>query len=44
MPAELQQLTVQGLITVYTSGFMLTVAAYAVGVKIGVVISAIRKL
>jgi hypothetical protein len=44
MPESLATLTVDGVIAVYTSGFMLTVAAWALGVKIGVALGVIRKL
>jgi len=44
MPEALQVMTTDQVIEVYTSGFLLTVAAWALGMKIGVVISAIRKL
>lgn len=44
MPESLTQLTVDGVISVYTTAFLLTVAAWALGMKIGIVISAIRKL
>lgn len=44
MPDTLQLLTVDGVITVYTAGFMLTVAGWAMGWKIGVVIGVIKKL
>ena len=44
MPESLTTLTVEGLISVYTAAFMLTVAAWAMGWKIGVVIGVIRKL
>lgn len=44
MPESLTALTVDGVITVYTSAFLLTVAAWALGMKIGVVLGVIRKL
>lgn len=44
MPESLQLLTVDGLISVYGSGFALTVACWAMGAKIGIVIQTIRKL
>lgn len=44
MPESLTTLTVDGVISVYTSAFLLTVAAWAMGMKIGVAISAIKKL
>lgn len=44
MPETLTQLSIEGVTTVYVSGFLLTVAAWAIGMKIGVVISVIRKL
>lgn len=44
MPESLVTLTVEGVISVYTSGFLLTVAAWAVGMKISVAIGAIKKL
>lgn len=44
MPESLTTLTVDGVITVYTAGFMLTVAGWALGWKIGVIIGVIRKL
>lgn len=44
MPETLTTLTVDGLISVYTAGFMLTVAGWALGWKIGVVVGVIRKL
>lgn len=44
MPETLQLLTVDGVITVYTAGFMLTVAGWAMGWKIGVAIRAIKKM
>lgn len=44
MPESLTSLTVDGVISVYTASFLLTVAAWALGMKIGVVITAIRKI
>lgn len=44
MPEELTTLTVEGVISVYTAAFMLTVAAWALGWKIGVVVGVIKKL
>jgi len=44
MPETLTQVTVEGVISVYTASFMLTVAAWAFGWKIGVAIGVIRKL
>lgn len=44
MPDTLQLLTVDGVITVYTAGFMLTVAGWAMGWKIGVAIGVIKKM
>lgn len=44
MPESLTTLTVDGVITVYTAGFLLTVAGWALGWKIGVVIGVIKKL
>ena len=44
MPESLTTLTVEGVISVYTSAFLLTVAAWALGMKIGVAIGVIRKL
>lgn len=44
MPESLTTLTVQGVISVYTAAFMLTVAAWAMGWKIGVAVGVIKKL
>lgn len=44
MPESLTLLTVEGVISVYTSAFMLTVACWFMGLKIGVAIGVIRKL
>ncbi|MGH8645748.1 MAG: hypothetical protein ACREX4_15320 [Gammaproteobacteria bacterium] len=44
MPEELQLLTVEGVISVYTSAFLLTVASWALGMKIGVALGVIKKL
>lgn len=44
MPESLTTLTVEGLISVYTAGFLLTVTCWALGMKIGVAIGVIRKL
>lgn len=44
MPDALTVLTVDGLISVYTAGFMLTVAGWALGWKIGVVLNVIKRL
>ena len=44
MPESLTTLTVDGVIAVYTSGFMLTVTAWFMGMKIGVALGVIRKL
>lgn len=44
MPESLTLLTVDGVTSVYSSAFLLTVAAWALGLKIGVAISAIKKL
>lgn len=44
MPDSLTQLTVEGVTSVYTAAFMLTVAAWALGWKIGVVCGVIKKL
>lgn len=44
MPESLTTLTVEGVISVYTSAFLLTVACWAIGMKIGVGIGVIRKL
>ena len=44
MPESLTLLTVEGVISVYTSAFLLTVACWAIGMKIGVAIGVIRKL
>jgi hypothetical protein len=44
MPESLATLTVDGVISVYTSGFLLTVTAWFMGMKIGVAIGVIRKL
>lgn len=44
MPEELQILTIEGLTSVYGAGFVLTLACWAMGAKIGVAIQAIRKL
>lgn len=44
MPESLTQLTVEGVISVYTASFMLTVAAWALGWKIGVAVGVIKKL
>lgn len=40
----LSSVTFESLTAVYGSGFILTFAAYAVGLKVGIVLSAIRKL
>lgn len=44
MPEVLQVLTVDQITEVYGAGFVLTLAAWVLGAKIGIVISAIRKL
>lgn len=44
MPESLTALSVDGVITVYTSGFLLTVAAWAMGMKIGVALGLVRKI
>lgn len=44
MPESLTVITVEGLTTVFTSGVMLTIACWAIGMKIAVVIGAIKKL
>lgn len=44
MPESLTALTVDGVIAVYTSGFMLTVTSWFMGMKIGVALGVIRKL
>ncbi|MGH9875014.1 MAG: hypothetical protein ACRD9S_21370 [Pyrinomonadaceae bacterium] len=44
MPESLQVLTVEGVISVYTAGVLLTIAGYMLGMKIGIVIGVIRKI
>lgn len=44
MPESLTTLTVEEVISVYTAGFLLTVAGWALGWKIGVALGVIRKL
>ena len=44
MPESLTTLTVDGVISVYTAAFLLTVAAWAMGMKIGVAINVIRRM
>lgn len=44
MPESLQLLSVDQITQVYGAGFVLTLAAWALGAKIGIAISVIRKL
>lgn len=44
MPESLQVLTVESIIEVYTAGFMLTLAGWALGMKIGIALGVIRKV
>lgn len=44
MPESLTTLTVDGVISVYTSAFLLTLAGWALGMKIGIAIGVIKKL
>lgn len=44
MPESLTTLTVDGVITVYTSAFLLTLACWALGMKIGIALGVIKKL
>lgn len=44
MPESLTTLTVDGVITVYTAGFLLTATCWLLGMKIGVAIGVIKKL
>jgi hypothetical protein len=44
MPESLQVLTVEGVISVYTAGVLLTIAGYMMGMHIGVALGVIRKI
>lgn len=44
MPESLQVLSVAQITEVYGAGFLLTLAAWAFGAKIGIALTAIRKL
>jgi len=44
LPESLQVLSVEGVSSVYAAGFMLTVAAWALGLKIAVAIGLIKKV
>lgn len=44
MPETLTTITAEGLTSVFGMGFMLTVAGWALGFKIGIAIGVIKKL
>lgn len=44
MPESLQVLTVEGVLSVYTAGVLLTIAVYVAGMHIGVALGVIRRM